>query len=705
MARFTLRALSSFELRGADGREIALPGKRPQALLAYLALQPDYSQSREHLATLLWGDRFEEQARRSLRQCLLTLRRALGDENATVIVSERESLRLDGARFEVDARRFETLTSTADPEELERGVELYSGDLLEGFSIKAEEFASWLTRERGRLRERAVDALVRLSRLQAEAGETEKALRTARKVPEIDPVREDGHRLLMRLYDLAGKRAEALKQYQICEQILRRELDVIPEEETVRLATEIRSRTGDVWPPPALVTVPESSGSRSWLARFRIHLAAAVLLVVAGAVAGSMLWSGIGNIREKARQERMVLPLPEKPSIVVLPFDNLNNDPAHQDLVDGITEEITTALSMVSEMFVISRNTALTYGDQPADAREVAEQLGVRYVLEGSVRVADDRVRVAAELIDAIEGFHTWAGRYEREMIDVFALQDAITLEIVTALQVEMTEGEQDRIALIHGTDNLPAWILAAQALKQLRRLTPQDNAKARALYGQAAELDPTYPGAWDGLAWTHFIDARFAWSDSRRESIRKAAELAQRTLALDPARPPTYALLGGVQLLNGDHAQAVALAEKAVALSPNGADVTAILALTLTYTGDYERSVALLQRAMRLSPYYSDWYRWTLGRAYRLMGRFRDAEAALTARGDEGGGSLLRLVELTIAYGQMGRNKAARDTAKRVLAARPGFSAREWTSLPPHKDAKVMRAELETLRRAGLPE
>jgi tetratricopeptide (TPR) repeat protein len=308
-------------------------------------------------------------------------------------------------------------------------------------------------------------------------------------------------------------------------------------------------------------------------------------------------------------------------------------------------------------------------------------------------------------LVDAIENRQLWAHRYESELTSLFAIQDRIALEVVTGLQVEIAEGEQERIALVHGTKNLQAWLIGGQALQHLRRLMRADNARARALYQQASEIDPAYPGAWDGLAWTHIIDARFGWSPDPTESIRVAAALAERTLVLDAGRPASYALLGTVALARGRHAEAIAFAEKGVALSPNGADVTAVLALILTYSGEPRRAIDLLRRAMRLSPYYPAWYRWTLGRAYRLLGDADQAIAALMPDDVPAGGSVAPLVELTASYVQAGKLEAARSVATRVVAEAQKFSVRAWVAMPPYRDAAVAENERALLGRAGLPD
>lgn len=210
---------------------------------------------------------------------------------------------------------------------------------------------------------------------------------------------------------------------------------------------------------------------------------------------------------------------------------------------------------------------------------------------------------------------------------------------------------------------------------------------RRREVYHRAVNLDPNYPGAWAGLAWTHLINARFGWSDSRKASARRAAELAEKTLALDPMRPAAYALLGTIQLMGGNYDEAVALREKAVALSPSGGEVAAPLALTLTYVGEPERSIALLERAMRLSPYPPDWFRWTLGRAYRLAGGYEEAVAALRTRPDESPNSLARRVELAVAVVEMGHAAEARAEATAVLEIDPGFAIGAWMGAFPYRD------------------
>ncbi len=704
MPEITLYLLGGFRMVREGRGEMTVPGRKAQALLAYLALNPGRSLPREKLASLLWGERFDEQARHSLRQCLLTLRKALGAEDDSVLVADGDSVRLETGKIATDVEDFERLATDGTRDALERAVALYQGDLLEGVGIRSEGFDEWHGVESARIRDLAADAMARLAALLADSGAYDDAVEMAQRVLRVDPLREDAHRALMRAYQRTGRRVAALKQYEDCVSILREQLDVGPEGETLRLYEDIRSESEGAEvanaSTPVVQARNESSLRRKW-----IWVAVVALIALAGGISWRFLPGPPPSGELLARQESMAFPLPDRPSIAVLPFEDLSGNASQDPFIYGITEDITTALSMSSEMFVIARHAAMAYQGKHVTVKQVAEELGVRYVLEGSVQRSGDRARINVRLVDALDGRQIWADRYDREMQDIFALQDEITLQIITSLQVKMTEGEQDRIALIHGTKNLQAWILSSQGTQRTRRLTRQDNAAARELFRMAAELDPKYPGPWDGQSWTHLIDAKFGWGESPEASLRAAAEFAQKAYSLDRERPRTYGLLGSIELLRGNHEQAILFGEKAIMLDPNGAEVTALLALTLAYTGDLERSAALLDRAMRLSPYYPDWYRWTLGRVYRLMGRYEEAIAALQIRTRSGPDSLVPLVELVATYSQAGRLADAEAAAAEVLRIDPKFSVSAWTSVPPYKSPSVSQREFDALRRAGLPE
>lgn len=432
---------------------------------------------------------------------------------------------------------------------------------------------------------------------------------------------------------------------------------------------------------------------------------AAVIVLGAFGITGLVWWQPWAPDAEPPSIARMAFSLPEKPSIAVLPFDNLSRDPEQEYFADGLTEDIIANLSKIPNLFVIARNSMFTYKGKPVKVQQVAEEMGVRYVLEGSVRKADDRVRVTAQLIDAITGNHVWAERYDREAKNIFALQDEITLNIAAALQVELTEGDQENVRLGRGTTSLEAWSYATRALKFFRQFTKEEMARARSLIERAVELDPQYAAAWSFLGWTHWHDARWGWSASRAQSLQKAAELGQKALALDGSLPLTYQLLGSISLMNREYDDAIAHHEKAVALDPNGADAMAILGFTLTYAGRPGEATNLLQKAMRLSPYYPSWYLSTLGRAYRLTGRYDEAIVALKGAIERNPNFLHPHVVLAAAYSDAGKVEDARAEAKEILRIDPKFSIHDFAKALPYKDPIILEHLNVALRKTGLPE
>ncbi len=272
----------------------------------------------------------------------------------------------------------------------------------------------------------------------------------------------------------------------------------------------------------------------------RVALAVAIVLLLL--VGGVIYWRTASPPVEVASVEKMAFPLSDKPSIAVLPFDNLSGDPDQDYLADGITENIITALSYIPEIFVIARNSTFTYKGKAVKVQKVAEDLGVRYILEGSVQRAGDRLRITAQLIDAASGYHLWADRYDRGLQDLFALQDEITLKIVSALQVKLSVGVQTRLTR-KIKPNFEAWSYGVRGYGHMMRHTKADNAKAREFFERAASLAPGYAMLITALGWTYWEDAHHGWSESRGESLLRAVELAKKALALDESDPMIHAL------------------------------------------------------------------------------------------------------------------------------------------------------------------
>jgi TolB-like protein/class 3 adenylate cyclase/Tfp pilus assembly protein PilF len=309
------------------------------------------------------------------------------------------------------------------------------------------------------------------------------------------------------------------------------------------------------------------------------------------------------------------LPLPDKPSIVVLPFVNMSSDPEQEYFSDGITEDLTSDLSKISSLFVVARNSAFTYKGKAVKVQEVGREMGVRYVLEGSVRKADSQVRIAAQLNDATTGGHLWSERYDRPLKDIFALQDEIRQQIVAALRVEVQEAELERVRHTP-TENLTAYDYFLRGLEYGSRFTKESNAQARQMFEKAIELDPRYAEAYSALGLTYYVEWVLQWS-SDPQTLERAFETAQKAIALDDSLPWAHRVLSYAYLLKKQHAQSIAEAERAVTLDPNDADSYWALAGTLTFTGRPQEAIGLVEKAMRLNPRYPAYYLHNLYERY----------------------------------------------------------------------------------------
>ena len=325
---------------------------------------------------------------------------------------------------------------------------------------------------------------------------------------------------------------------------------------------------------------------------------------------------------EPASVEKMAYPLPDKPSIAVLPFVNISGDPEQEYFSDGLTDQIISTLSKIQNLFVIARNSVFIYKGKPVKVQKVAEDLGVKYVLEGSVQKTADRIRITAQLIDAIRGHHVWSESYDREPKDIFDIQDDITMEITKALQIELLHGEQARIWQKRTTTNLKAYLKLLQGHYYFYRGTKADNMRAQQLYEEAIGLHSGYANAYAMVGWTHFMDARFGWVKSRAESMKMAFKYAKQAIALDDTLDYAHTLVGAIYLIQRKHEKAIAEAERAITLNPNGEHVLSTLAALVSCSGRWEEGIEISERALRLNPFPPVMEVHWLGRAYFMTGR-----------------------------------------------------------------------------------
>jgi adenylate cyclase len=431
--------------------------------------------------------------------------------------------------------------------------------------------------------------------------------------------------------------------------------------------------------------------------RARPRYRAALVGLVTLALLASLGWAGWRWLRGPGSS---ALALPDKPSVAVLPFANLSQDPAQEYFSDGVTEDLITGLSKLSGLFVIARNSAFTYKGRAVKVNDVGRDLGVRYVLEGSVQRVAERVRITAQLVDATTGYHIWAERYDREARDIFALQDAVTQQIVQTLAVKLTEAERARLGRPRADP--AAYDLVLRGQEERWRTTREGNLEARRLFVKALDLDPGYARAHLGLSWAHLQSWQFGWSTDP-QSLERARELAERALALDPSAASAHCVLAQIRLWQRDHDGAIAEAEHAVALAPNDADGHETLAEVLAWSGRPEDSLRAIQHAMRLNPHVPFFYRWTLGHAYFLMRRSADALAAFDRLVQENPNFLAAYAYRAVIYTELGRPQEARAAWARAGDLAPGTTSatiRQW--LPYRRPADVDRV-VSAMQRAGL--
>lgn len=397
--------------------------------------------------------------------------------------------------------------------------------------------------------------------------------------------------------------------------------------------------------------------------------------------------------------------LPEIPSIAVLPFENMSPDPEQEFFADGITEDLLTKLSSILRLFVIARNSSFQYKGKAVDVRQISKDLGVRYVLEGSVRKAANRVRVTAQLIEATTGAHLWAEFYDRDLTDVFAVQDDITANVVKALQVTLLEGEQARI-WHRSTSNLEAWSCLTRAKSHfVDHMSKEQNRAGIALLERAVELDPEYASAWTYLGWLLVHEIRFFWTDDPTAIKARVSECAHKALTLDENLADAHMLMAFSHLLDGHYDEAITAAERSVALGPNNADVTALLAFSLNWVGRPEESLAWIEKAMRFSPVYSSWFVAVKAHALRLLGRYEEAVEIYKASISRTPAYVSPRIGLTVCYSQMGRKADAQESARKLLELEPKFSIARYIHAPGYKDRVLTDHTAEALREAGLPE
>ena len=421
------------------------------------------------------------------------------------------------------------------------------------------------------------------------------------------------------------------------------------------------------------------------------------------------LWSQANRSGEEARPEEPPA-LPDKPSIAVLPFDNMSGDPEQEFFSDGITEDIITALSKVRWLFVIARNSSFTYKGRAVDVKRVSQELGVRYVLEGSIRKAGDRVRITAQLIDATNGNHVWAERYDRGVEDVFALQDEMTETIISAIEPELGNVERARL-LRRAPESLDAWESHQRGMWHVWQATLEDLDKAKVLFERALELTPNYAPALAGLAYAQYLRVGLGIIDdeggARDEAISEGLEFGRRAILADDRDYFSYLALARVLTVAGAFDEAIDNARFALALNPNAVHCHHALGVALMSAGQPEASIQEFETALRLSPLEP--HRWAtkiaLGRAHYFLQQYDLAEEWARKSLQDHSKNVLGYTTLAAALAEQGRCAEAREALAALETIHPGYTAKAATSAFPNKNLAYTKQLVDGLIKAGMPE
>ena len=660
MASLELDLLGGFQARAA-GISVDVPGRKERALLAVLALPPGQRHSRDKLAGLLWSDRGDKQARDSLKSAISRLKEAFGSLHSSPIVSERECVSLDREKVAVDVAAFERLIGEEKPESIAQAITVYRGDLLDGLDVRDPAFEEWLLLERQRLRILARDALGVLLDRHLAIGARDSAAVVAHRLLALDPLREAAHRALMQIYAEQGQTALALKQYQFCRDTLQRELGVKPEPETDKLYRSIQEKRAAFRPTVVKVTLSETKASPGSSPRPEPEVAASV-----------------------------------KPAIAVLPFRNLSDDTAQRYFSDGITEDIITELSRFRSLTVIARHSSFAFRDQPLDAGEIAQKLGVQCIVEGSVRRAGNRIRITARLIDAESGSQLWSEHYDRDLTDIFAVQDEIVDAIVATLPGRIDEAGM-RLARRKRPENLTAYDCFLRGFELTLAIDPAVEPSAHHWFDKAIAADPNLGLAYTWKGGLHLRNWNLELS---AQDLDQAFVLVRRGADLDPNDGKCQGALGSILLYRKEFDEAAFRLERALALNPNDTFVMMWMAWLATYRGRPADGLDWMSKALRLNPYPPPWF--GTSQAMMLYGLHRYEEAAaILAR--ESYPDAWILAYLLAAYGHVGRLDEARARDVKFREQRPDRSLLQVAAIEPYENPGDLDHLLEGLRKAGV--
>jgi DNA-binding SARP family transcriptional activator/TolB-like protein/Tfp pilus assembly protein PilF len=609
-----LYLLGGWSFTGPDGTDLALPTRKDRQLLAYLAMHAGRPQSREKLASLLWADRAEEQARDSLRQSLAALRRVFRAVGLDPLTSDRSQASLDRAVLSTDVETFTAgCLGSAPPAAL---AELYRGPFLEGLEASTTEFERWASQERQRLATLAEQLVSTASISVLPRGDSEAALQLGQRLLAEDPTLESVYRSAMRLYRARGDRVAALKTYAACRDTLRDELGVEPGHETERLYRDILTD---------------------------------------------------GTAGPQSPVEALMDTVPNKPSIAILPFANLTGQERLNVLCEGLAEDVSTGLGRFRSLFVIDRSSAATVAAATSDTIEIGKRLGVAALVQGSIQATSARLRITVRLVDSASRAQTWSDVFECATGDAPGIPDQIVSAIIATVHNRAEHAITDRV---NGTPSMMVYELTMRGIKHLRGYAADDNEKALALFRDALKVDPTYALAQAYLAFAEVVANDY--DNAPRALLIDCKTRIDQALAIDPDDGRIRLLLGRVHgyLLEFDDERRQL--ERALALNPNDANARATYGSVLAALGEHEDGDTPYGEAMRINPFHPEWYWVTLGDAFLAARRYADGIEAYKRRTRP---LVWVMTRMAICHAHLGQAAEAREMTSAHSGVEPGIS------------------------------
>jgi len=663
MGSFRINLMGELQCVTEDGQTVNISLAKDQGVLAVLTLSENYTCTRNKLIDLLWSSRGEEQARASLRHSLWTLKKTLGYSGGTVFSTDRKAIKLNSDFVKTDLGEFDELIDSDICNDLEKAACLYRGELLEGLVIRDSEWNEWLTLERENLRSKMARILVNLIDRYSAESRPDELIAAGRKLVEIDPYREEGHRALMQGYAENDQKALALKQYGHCHDLLKRELGIEPTHETQAMLYQIKNGNFQI----------DRSTTFTGGAAYHAEL------------------SG--------------------PSVMVMPFDIREEAQNQQYLALGIAENIISALTRYRELFVIGIKSALAAKRRSLTVKQLGTDLGVQHVVAGSIHQSGDRLRVTVQLLDAINDRQIWAEKYDREVNDLFSIQDEIADLIVYTIvgHIEISGRESSAHKPV---DDMQAYDHVLRGREFLSHWTKDGALQARAQFEKARECELDFAPAYAGLARSYMWEYWGDWASNPEKTLDQAFGYSSKAVELDASNHDAHMVLSMCYLYLRQYDSAIVHIEKCIALNPNDYGGFCDKGWLLALSGNPDEGVKCSTEGMRRNPYARGACLMNAGISHYAARRYRDAKRDFS---ETLSFPLWRLAGLAASYAQLGEIDSARQTtaellryAKRELAVNLGDDKERWLEywqrVFPFKYEEDFEHLLEGLRKAGLP-